>query len=150
MKSSPQALGFTLIELIIVIILLGIITINALPRFSSNDVDAQSLSKELLSELRLVQLKNMHSAIPANAQERKCYWLEIRSDNYQQMTDCSSPQPLKTATPISTKINISTGSYGFDQMGRPQQTCQGGCSIHILADTTKQIRIESEGYIHAL
>jgi len=149
LKHFPPSYGFTLIELIVVILLLSILTINALPQFSNNDLDSQVLSKELMSELRLIQLKNMNSAKDANGNARMCFWLNIQSSFYQQMKNCATPEAVEEQVLLPSNLTISQGNYGFDQMGRPVQTCLGGCIISINgSDDNAQIIIESEGYLH--
>ena len=58
---SPQRnnqLGFTLVELVTTIILIGIIAVAVLPRlFSASSFSAYTLRNEFISELRYVQLK---------------------------------------------------------------------------------------------
>ena len=152
-SSFRSSFGFTLVELIVVILLLGLLAVNALPHFSTSGYDEHTLKNELSSLLRLVQLKNMHSAVPApkegqNNKPRLRYWLSINSDHYQQKDSSSPPQTPYPEVAIPKGVAITAGNFEFDQMGRPINSCNGGCTINITGQETTQIIIESEGYIH--
>lgn len=54
--------GFTLVELIITIILIGVLAVTAIPRFlGSNNEDAYTLRDRTLAMIRSIQLQAMHN-----------------------------------------------------------------------------------------
>ena len=155
--------GFTLVELVVVIILLGILSVYVAPRlFGVSSVAAYSMQDELLSSLRLTQIRAMNRSDMCNR------WL-MSSEKAQQIDmdreegDCTSNFPESTSDSslvtvtdqqrLSLSItNADTGSDGkyldFDNLGRATQCTASGCTITISGDDTTYICIETEGYIH--
>jgi MSHA pilin protein MshC len=76
-SSMTHAKGFTLVELVTVMILIGILAVSALPRFiGSSSYSAYSLRNEFLAELRAVQ------ALALNNTDR-CYRIGVTPSQYQ-------------------------------------------------------------------
>ncbi|MDD9155278.1 prepilin-type N-terminal cleavage/methylation domain-containing protein [Aliivibrio sp. S4TY2] len=166
--------GFTLIELIAVIILLSIISISASSYFSGiSSVSAHTLQTELLRSLRLTQTRAMNRNGYCNR------WL-INSNRAQQVSldkeeQCSTSFPNAqgnteylenediTYVAILEKQNayfaLQIGNqynalatpfaFDFDVMGRVMQCKNTTCEIFINAKSQTKICIEKEGYIHA-
>ncbi|MBD1389865.1 prepilin-type N-terminal cleavage/methylation domain-containing protein [Neiella sp. HB171785] len=147
---SPQnnQTGFTLVELVVVIIVLGVISVVAAPRFiGSQGFDEIALRDEVMQRLRAVQLSAM------NGVAADCHALVINSDEFGVSVMDADPCPgtLEHVTDYSqTGLSISQGIFGFDRLGRPTDSCNGGCNIEIIGTTTETITIESEGFIHGL
>ncbi len=158
--------GFTLVEVVIVLILVGILSVTAAQKFfGSAPYEAYTFRASLLSDLRLTQQRAMqqtHSTF--------CHQLILNNTRYgiPDRTDCTAtdlssldPNALdKTDLIVDTsRYNITFSIVGksnpsiisFDNMGRPQDDCSGGCDISVVSDLdTVSIRIEAEGYIHAI
>lgn len=159
-RPSQRQTGFTLVELIVVIILLGILSVYAAPRlFGVSGVAVYSVQDELLSSLRLTQIRAMNRAGQCNR------WI-MSATRAQQVSleqdagDCASSLPSNTddasAVAITSEprvtlsISSDTGaSYlDFDNMGRADQCENNGCTIEITGEDQTRICIETEGYIH--
>lgn len=174
--------GFTLIELVTVMILIGILAVNVLPKFDGTaSYEAHSHRAQLISALRLTQQRAMQQTDPDAVAIGQPYCHQLIFDNTPNVSrygvpnrlDCSvisfaSWQPDETGFSVDGKYQVSFGIVGkanpsavtFDSMGRPiandsaslPNNCLGGCTINVQQGTNDplQIKIESEGYIHAI
>jgi len=159
--------GFSLIELIVVIILISILAVSVAPKFDgSASYEAHSHRVQLISALRLTQQRAMQQT---NASDGYCHEIVFDYDETRygipNRTDCTQTSPVfpndwkpdatghlvDSSYQISFDINGLTNpsTVGFDWMGRPTGTCAGGCVINVLSTVqTLKITVEPEGYIH--
>ncbi|MCL1089004.1 type II secretion system GspH family protein [Shewanella profunda] len=161
MAKFPMAkqAGFTLVELVTTIILIGILSVTVLPRlFTQSSYSAFSLRNEFMAELRQVQQRALNNT-------DRCYRIAVSSAGYQMSqfatrdnAGCTgaalSPSPLYTqafqggATLALSSSNASSFNIDFDINGRPSLACNGNC-IKVIANDIVIINISSEGYIYA-
>ena len=159
-----KSAGFTLLELIIVIVLVGIISVTAASRyFGANSISAPVYRDQLISSLRLSQMRAMQS-------RDVCHRWLLAGDQAGQV-DIGMPTCTSNSFPVggntdqtavvaedilaisfSLSINGSPTllphSLDFDSLGRINQ-CREGCRITIQGSDPLSICIEKEGYIHA-
>jgi len=161
--------GFTIVELVTVIVLIGILTVVIAPKFSGTDTyEAYAHRTQLISALRLTQQRAMQQT---NPNDGYCHQIIFDNDanvsryGVPDRTDCTVTtfpndwQPDATGFEVDSKYEVSFQTNGvanpsvvaFDSMGRPLGHCYGGCIINVTSSIeTKQIKIESEGYVHAI
>ncbi len=142
--------GFTLVELITIIIILGIISVVALPRFTSkSSFDSRAFSDEVKSTLRLAQKL-------AVAQHRNSC-VNVTAANVAIKVSSAEPGACDTALPSlsgsgnylinapgSSVLTFSAATITFDLKGSP-----GATAITLKVDTEPTITVEAEtGYVH--
>lgn len=143
--------GFTLIELVIVIIILGILSVTVVPKFfTSNGFTEYAYRTDVIAKLRLIQTRAMQQV------NDSCHQIMISADKLGKVT-CDTPpaymEKKATLVVIDNNDNVTfspTGlTFSFDSLGRPQD-CNQPCEISISGDQELKVSIEAEGYIHAL
>jgi len=161
--------GFTLIELVTVIILIGILAVAVLPKFDgSASYEAHAHRAQLISALRLTQQRAMQQT---DNTDGYCHQIVFYNDanvsryGVPDRLDCSITtfpvnwQVDKTGFEVDSKYEVlfqingvnNSSFVSFDSMGRPQGNCIGGCIIDVQSSVeTKKIQIELEGYVHAI
>ncbi len=154
-----QKQGFTLVELILVIVLIAIISVSVTPVFFSRGGFVEyTFADRLVALLQLVQLQAMN-------QSGACHEVMVTFERFGVPSPCSSnllpavfqPDSLGIAESEATIANLILNApfsvISFDTLGRPidPQTgnliCQSGCIVQITGASTVNVRIEGEGYI---
>lgn len=169
-------LGFTLIELIVVIIILGILSVTVAPKFfTSNGFEQYTYRNEVVTTLRALQLRAMQQTtgnychlITVNSTQvglRKFDDTQVNNCHLSDFADKNKPDFDKdTSVTIEAKhavtfsVNGLTNTFAFDQLGRVTDfngnrlNCisPNVCQIIITGEEILKIQIENEGYIHAL
>lgn len=155
--------GFTLVELVIIIIVIGILAVTAIPRLlTTSDYAQRSVQDQIISQIRLTQLRALND-------RSGCYAVYIGADsqgiyrvNRNVDSSCPASYTLQEQSETSDKVVIDiNGELAtnadplkilFDTKGRPANSadCSAGnqCKIDITAKQSTSVCIESEGYVH--
>ena len=124
--------GFTLIELVLVIVLIGVLAETAAPRFfTASGYDQIAARDELIQLLRQAQLQSMNNS----AECQIVHFKENQSRIPSSITEC--------AVAVNGEQLLS-----FDSWGRPNNA-SGVITIPLSGESSVQVCIETEGYIHA-
>ncbi|EKO3666337.1 type II secretion system protein [Vibrio metschnikovii] len=157
-KSLRRTLGFTLVELIVVILLLGILSAYAASRYSgTSSVAALTTQQEILASLRLIQNRamqrtgfcnrwlvtaNQAGQISPQAEAGNCGAAFAAVDN-----DVSW---VKAPSGVTLSLSPPHGYLNFDSLGRAAQCTASPCTVTISsASDQRQVCINTEGYIYA-
>lgn len=159
--------GFTVIELVLVIVLMGILSITVAPKlFNSGGFKEYSYQAEVVTVLRNVQLKAMQQTAEVDeAGNDICHRVLIAQNKLSITSLCSDanndqkaqeenrylPEVLITdSNSVQFKTNDGVATdFSFDSLGKPIN-CSQPCEVIILGEDTLTVLIESEGFIHAL
>ncbi|MFT4652967.1 MAG: MSHA pilin protein MshC [Kangiellaceae bacterium] len=170
--------GFTLVELVTVVIVLGILALVIIPRFTSNSGFVEyALQKRFMASLRNIQLKAMY-----DTRSDFCYKINLVLGNTSSASfgpsttnyvsgnhiascgtavDISSPLYLRTqAGEINANdITFTAQDSGaaityvqFDNIGRAYTsagTCATGCTFTFTGQSSAQVCIADQGYVYA-
>jgi MSHA pilin protein MshC len=175
-KSLPKAQeGFTLVELITVVIVLGVVAVAAAPRFLSTDSFAEfALQQRLQSALRTLQIQSMY-----DTRANFCYKLNFATGNSpgfgvptndftsgNQSLSCANSIDYTLERYMRSDVNelsndgieivaldsgISMAFIEFNALGQPSSnvgTCAGGCEVSFVGSQQAKLCISSEGYVH--
>jgi MSHA pilin protein MshC len=159
--------GFTLVELVIVIALLGIISVSVLTRWFSTDAfQADTLMEQLLSEARLAQrtaLANSQNTVSLVISESSGDW---RCQIFQDSGGGPSLMREVLADSGGVDMQVTAGStvglgsgvnldLSYDGLGNVEQISIGGAPgdvssgvALVLAGGTHQLCISPLGYAH--
>ena len=145
-----KATGFTFVELIVVILLVGILSVSAIPRFfDDDDFKARGLADEIITSIRHAQRLAMTRG--------EQYKIDISPTAYQvRKTDDSTVRHPNGASQylINTPANLieSTVSVEFNSLGQPVKADSSAITIETdISIPPFTVRIEVEtGYAHLL
>ncbi|MBC3766112.1 prepilin-type N-terminal cleavage/methylation domain-containing protein [Neptunicella marina] len=166
--------GFTLIELIVVIIIVGILSVVVAARFQGKSGFAEyTWQKRGIAALRYVQLQAMQDTSATNS--GACYRLNVDTTNNQfglppVADSCSDNIDINRHLASSSgngemdnddvSISLSDNTsgiingIGFNGLGQPVDAannaiCVSGCTMSFTDSLSANICIESQGFVHA-
>ena len=169
-KQMYKKLGFTLIELVIIIMLTGILAATAIPKFIGQDgFETQTYRDQLQQLIKTVQQQAMNC--DDNCRRTRtdnpyaCNRVVISPSRFGIPTNCGTTLPdtfalphlgMSTAEAASSGVSFSvsntvgTTTIEFNNLG-VESGCDRnnpGCTISIKGSDTLQLRIEAQGFIH--
>ena len=154
--SNVKKTGFTLVELIITILVIGVLAVTAAPRFLGNDTEeAIALRDRTLQVVRNMQFRAMQ-----NVQDTSCVKITATIIAPPAGHDCTNA--LSTAFDADQVVDASSTDFTFqtadengdsfsqiqfDGFGRPRNiACSTNCRIQI---STFAMCLQSEGVVYA-
>ncbi len=153
--NSPRKLGaefqrgFTLVELITVMVIAGVLAVVAVPLFFDNAFQSRGFYDQVISTLRYAQkaaiAQNRYVCVsfPANNSVTLTYGTTNACADGTLASPSGTPYPLTNSN--ATFSSIPAG-FSFDAQGRPSPNAKQTINI---ADVTNSITIEAEtGYVH--
>ena len=155
MKIRSSALGFTLMELILVIVLLSILSLFAASRFmGSGSFSAYALQERVISVIRQVQVNRMQSNID-EANLGDDFRLQVSSSCVGSVAACAltgSARDARSDVVIdkSARFSVISGAantINFNLLGNPVSG-----AVNILIEDKHgrsrcQVEINSQGYV---
>lgn len=155
MRGEGEIKGFTLIELVVIIVIVGIVALIAAPRFFSQPTfDAARFHEAAISAIRYGQ--------KVAVAQRTDVFVVISASKvalcYDSGCTPAPPPPDKRVkspgsddyfeVPIPSGITITLTSFNFNSLGQPNPNTQ--ITLTISGDgTMRQIVVEQEtGYVH--
>jgi len=163
-------LGFTLVELIITLVILGILSVTVIPKFFGPDLfDSYTARDQAMSALRTMQLRAMQ-----NTNSDKCHQFIITADLIAPPSpidtdyECShsdintasaadNPSYLvveldSSRTDVTFTVNNANGAsfsiLKFDQLGKTNLTCMGTADYCKITVGEVGICISDQGAIY--
>ncbi len=153
--------GFTLIELIMVIVMLGVLAVFAAPRmFNRNDFEARGFHDQTLGVLRfaqktaIAQRRSVCVAFTPNS-------LTLTIANAEGIAACANPLIGPTGPPVPPNVATLTApanvtyvgtpvAFRFDGLGQPLTGASTPAPRTInVVNATRTISVEADtGYVH--
>ncbi|MGH8679475.1 MAG: GspH/FimT family pseudopilin [Burkholderiales bacterium] len=138
--------GFTLVELIVVLLITGILAVVALPRLigqkefeSLGYFDSAQAAVRYAQKLAMAQRRSVFVDLPGGTAVRLCYDGACAST----VADPLRSQPFRLNAPGG--VSIAGPSLSFDGLGRPSV----GGTFTVTGDTARNFTVEAEtGYVH--
>ncbi|WGY48576.1 prepilin-type N-terminal cleavage/methylation domain-containing protein [Vibrio sp. ABG19] len=156
-SSARTNAGFTLVELIVVIILIGIVSVYAASRFVGvASFSAFTAQEQAISIIRQIQLSRMQSNLSAEQlQSNGYYTLAVTPDCVGSVAACQAGNDDARSDVLrgdqlsfASSVSLNNQSLSFDLLGNPVGITQPGLTILISApDSSTQICINSQGYV---
>ncbi|WP_448549020.1 type II secretion system protein [Thalassotalea fusca] len=154
--------GFTLIELIVMILVLGIMAATVVPKFfDARGTEEVTVQNQLVSMLRNIQLRRMQQTVQEQCFDVRVteYKISMLATEVGNGPNCdTSDASIHTTTTLTLEsggevsFDVSGGDYtfSFDGMGRPTGACASSCVITVIGQSNRQVSINAQGFIESV
>ncbi|ACY50540.1 TPA: type II secretion system protein [Vibrio diabolicus] len=147
MKSRSTISGFTLIELIMVIVILSILSLYASSRFMRTGISAAAIQDQVISVVRQVQVNRMQSNV-SSAVGNNDFILSIATNCIGSKASCSSQSSSRSDWVEDSSVTFSpVQEVKFDLLGNPTPS---SVTISISENNSSQtctVTINEQGYV---
>ncbi|HHF2997525.1 type II secretion system protein [Vibrio diabolicus] len=147
MKSRSTISGFTLIELIMVIVILSILSLYASSRFIRAGISAVAIQDQVISVVRQVQVNRMQSNV-SSAVGNNDFILSIATNCIGSKASCSSQSSSRSDWVEDSSVTFSpVQEVKFDLLGNPTPS---SVTISISENNSSQtctVTINEQGYV---
>ena len=151
--------GFTLVELIVVILLLAIISATAISRFGGRqNYEFYALQNQVSSVVRQVQLNRMQSNMDMSVSGAESLRLVAANNCIGSQSACDNLSETRSDVIASDDYSFSsvpTSSYSspiaFNLLGNPENTASPGVQIIISSNNSSDrawVCINSQGFVY--
>ena len=158
MNTKPNK-GFTLVELIVVILLLAIISATAISRFGGRqNYEFYALQNQVSSVVRQVQLNRMQSNMDMSVSGAESLRLVAANNCIGSQSACDNLSETRSDVIASDDYSFSsvpTSSYTspieFNLLGNPENTASSGVQITISSNNSSDrawVCINSQGFVY--
>ena len=158
MNTKPNK-GFTLVELIVVILLLAIISATAISRFGGRQVyELYALQEQASSVIRQIQLNRMQSNMDMSVSGAESLRLVAANNCIGSQSACDNLSETRSDVIASDDYSFSsvpTSSYSspieFNLLGNPEYTASSGVQITISSNNSPDrawVCINSQGFVY--
>ncbi|MEZ8601672.1 prepilin-type N-terminal cleavage/methylation domain-containing protein [Vibrio splendidus] len=151
--------GFTLVELIVVVLLLAIVSLTAISRFSGRQsYELYALQEQASSVIRQVQLNRMQSNMDMSLMGAESLRLVAANNCIGSQSACDNTSETRSdviASDDYSFASVPTSSYSspieFNLLGNPENTASSGVQITISSNNSSDrawVCINSQGFIY--
>jgi MSHA pilin protein MshC len=154
--------GFTLVELVVVILVMGIMAVSVYPRFMSADSETARSQRDMLLALsHLVQLQSMQDTVNSST---RCPTIVLSAAQAGIATanaclasasfsaDANDPNQIQFSSGVGLAVSGATLPVllRFDSWGRPAGACSSGCTFTLTqSSATFKVCLHASGFIQS-